>query len=170
MIIRDLIDSDLPALLAIHNDAVLNTTSIWDEAPVDLENRRRWLQGRRQAGFAALACEQDGELLGYASFGDFRAWSGYRHCVEHSVYVAPDRRRRGAARLLLGELTKRAQAIGKHAMVGGVEGGNAASLSLHISMGFTVCGSLPQVGAKFGRWLDLVFVHRLLGNDSLPPI
>jgi len=101
-----------------------------------------------------LGCEQAGVLLGFGTFGDFRPRSGYRFTVEHSVYISPEYQRRGAARLLLEALIARARALGKHAMIGGIEAGNAPSLALHAAMGFEVCGRLPQIGAKFGRWLE----------------
>jgi L-amino acid N-acyltransferase len=169
MVIRDLTDQDLTALLAIHNDAILTTTAIWDETPVDLGSRREWLHDRRRAGYPVLACEAEGVLLGYATFGEFRARSGYRLSVEHSVYVGREHQRRGVGRQLLRALIDRAQALGLHAMIGGIEAGNAGSISLHASMGFEICGTLPQVGIKFGRWLDLVFMQRLLDQAPAPP-
>ena len=119
MIIRDARDVDLPEILAIRNEAVLTTTAIWDETPVDLANRQAWFAARRSAGFPVLVCEQEGALIGYASFGDFRAWSGYRHTVEHSVYVAREHRRQGAARLLL-EALARARRGARQACHGGL--------------------------------------------------
>lgn len=169
MTIRDVQEADLPAILAIHNDAVTGTTAIWDETAVDLGNRQAWLAARRAAGYPILACEVAGTLAGYASFGDFRPWSGYRHTIEHSVYVATGYRRRGAAVLLLEALIDRAASLGKHAMIGGIEAGNEASIALHMRLGFKVVGHLPQVGAKFGQWLDLVFVERLLDTAATPP-
>jgi L-amino acid N-acyltransferase YncA/N-acetylglutamate synthase-like GNAT family acetyltransferase len=169
MNIREAGEADLPAILAIHNDAVLNTSAIWDDTPVDLANREAWFAARQAAGYPVLACEENGVLLGYASFGDFRQWSGYRLTVEHSVYVAKEHRRRGAARLLLEALIDRARTLGKHVMVGGIEAGNAASIALHARLGFEVTGNLRQVGVKFGRWLDLVMMQRLLDEASEPP-
>ena len=168
MIIRDARDFDLPAILAIHNDAILTTTAIWDETPADLANRQAWFSARRSAGFPVLVCEQNGALLGYASFGDFRAWSGYRHTVEHSVYVAREHRRQGAGRLLLEALALRAGALGKHVMVGCIEAANAPSIALHAQLGFTIAGRLDEVGAKFGRWLDLVLMLRRLDGAPAP--
>jgi L-amino acid N-acyltransferase YncA len=168
MIIRDARDADLPAILAIHNDAILTMTAIWDETPVDLANHQAWFAARQSAGFPVLVCENDAALLGYASFGDFRAWSGYRHTVEHSVYVAREHRRRGAARLLLEALASRAGALGKHVMVGCIEAENAPSIALHAQLGFTLAGRLDEVGAKFGRWLDLVLMQRWLDRAQTP--
>ncbi|MFD1952230.1 GNAT family N-acetyltransferase [Sphingomonas arantia] len=169
MIIRDVTDMDLSAILAIHNAAVAETTAIWDDAAVDFRDRQAWLAARRTAGYPVLACEVDGVLAGYASFGDFRPRSGYRHTVEHSVYVEPGHRRRGIARLLLEALIKRAEGMGKHAMIGGIEARNTASIALHAGLGFVEVGRLPQVGAKFGQWLDLIFMQRMLDDRVIPP-
>jgi L-amino acid N-acyltransferase YncA len=168
MIIRDAIEADLPAILTIHNDAVSNTTAIWDEAPVDLANREGWLNARRAAGYPVLVCTEAAELLGYASFGDFRPWSGYRRTVEHSVYVAEAHRRRGVARQLLEALIPRALVLGKHVMIAGIEAGNAPSISLHEQLGFEVTGQLCEVGAKFGRWLDLLLMQKRLDSAAEP--
>lgn len=170
MVIRDVRDSDLPAILAIHNEAIVATSAIWDETPVDLADRRAWLNARRAAGYPVIACEIDGVLAGFASFGEFRARSGYRYVVEHSVYVATDYRRRGVARALLGALIAHAETLRLHAMVGGIEADNTASIALHTSLGFETVGRLPQVGAKFGRWLDLLFMQRLIDQRATPPV
>ncbi|RVI24277.1 GNAT family N-acetyltransferase, partial [Sinorhizobium meliloti] len=91
MEIRDAAETDLPAICAIYNDAVANTTAIWNETLVDVANRKTWLKARNAAGFPVLAAlSLDGEVVGYASFGEWRAFDGYRHTVEHSVYVRAD--------------------------------------------------------------------------------
>ena len=92
---------DLPAILAIFNDAIVNTTAIWVDEVVDLENRRAWVAAREAAGYPVLIAEVDGQVAGYASFGDFRAFPGYRRTVEHSIYVDARFRRRGIADALL---------------------------------------------------------------------
>lgn len=166
--IRDADEVDLAAILAIYNDAVLTTTAIWNEAVVDLANRRAWLHERRQQGYPVLVAADETRVLGYASFADFRAWQGYRYTVEHSVYVSRDDRRSGVGAALLASLIERARALGKHVMIGGIEAGNEASLKLHARQGFRVVGRLEQVGTKFGRWLDLVFVQRTLAGGPPP--
>jgi L-amino acid N-acyltransferase len=162
MIIRDAEEADLEAIRAIYNAAVADTTAIWNEVLVDLDDRRRWWTARRAAGFPVLVAEIGGRVAGYGSFGDFRAFDGYRHTIEHSVYVGTDFRRRGAARALMIALEERARGLGKHAMVAGIEAGNTASIALHRDLGFTEAGVLPQVGRKFDRWLDLAFLVKLL--------
>jgi phosphinothricin acetyltransferase len=162
MIIRDAADGDLEAVRAIYNAAVADTTAIWNETLVDLDDRRRWAAARRALGYPVLIAEIEGEVAGYGSFGDFRAFDGYRHTCEHSVYVDGRFRRRGAARALVVELERRAVALGKHAMIAGIEAGNESSIALHAGLGFVEVGRLPQVGRKFDRWLDLVFMEKIL--------
>lgn len=164
MLIRDAHDDDLPAILAIHNDAVLNTTAIWNSTAVDLEDRHAWLAGRRQAGYPVLVAEQAGEVAGYASFGDWRAWEGYRFTVENSVYIRADKRGHGIGSALLAPLVEAAARLGKHVMVAGIEAGNDASIRLHRRHGFVQVAHFREVGEKFGRWLDLVFLQRTLAR------
>ncbi len=159
IVIRDAGDADLPAILAIYNDAVVNTTAIWNDTIVDLANRRAWIEGRRRLDYPVLVAVEEGDAIGYASFGDFRAFDGYRFTVENSVYVADRARRRGVASLLLVPLIERARSMGKHVMVAGVAGDNAVSIRLHARHGFLECARMPEVGFKFGHWLDLVFMQ-----------
>jgi phosphinothricin acetyltransferase len=168
MLIREAEETDLSGILAIYNDAVLTTTAIWNEAVVDLSNRHAWLNERRQQCYPVLVAIENNEVLGYASFGDFRAWQGYRYTVEHSVYVKPGHRRSGMGTALLASLIERARLLKKHVMIGGIEGSNEASLKLHARLGFRIVGRLEQVGTKFGRWLDLVFVQHTLTGDQAP--
>jgi phosphinothricin acetyltransferase len=161
--IRDATEADLPAILAITNEAIANTTAVWSIALATLATRRAWFEERRGRGFPVLVATEGDGVIGFASFGDFRPWDGYLHTVEHSIYVAPAAHGRGAGRALLTALIDRAEALGKHVMVGGIEAGNAASLALHRRAGFEETGRLREVGRKFDRWLDLVFVQKLLG-------
>lgn len=168
MIVREASEADLPAILDIYNDAVLNTTAIWNETQVDLANRTAWFNERRSKGFPVLVGVDDaGRVTGYASFGDWRAFDGYRHTVEHSVYVHKAARGGGIGKALMLSLIDRAREVGKHAMVAGIESGNAASIRLHEKLGFQVVGHLPEVGTKFGKWLDLTFMQIVL--DEKPP-
>jgi phosphinothricin acetyltransferase len=170
MQIRDAEDRDLEGITAIYNDAVEHTAAIWNEAIVDVENRRVWLADRRKAGYPVLvAVSDDDRVLGYASFGDWRAWDGYRHTVEHSVYVRADQRGAGIGKALMEALIRRAVGIGKHVMVAGIEAENTGSIRLHEKLGFEHAGVLRQVGTKFGRWLDLAFLQLTL-DDSADPV
>ncbi len=161
-IIRPAAEADLPAIREIYNDAVVNSVAIWNDAVVDLANRRQWFGARVAQGFPVLVAAAEGTAIGYASFGDFRAFDGYRFTIEHSVYVASEARRRGAASALIAALVERARELGKHVMIGGIAGENEASIRLHRKLGFVESARMPEVGFKFGRWLDLVFMQRKL--------
>lgn len=169
--LRDAIASDTAdaaGIVLIYNDAVAHGTAIWNERLVDAADRQAWISARQAAGWPVLvAVDPQGLVLGYGSFADFRAFDGYRHTVEHSVYVRADCRGAGLGAALLLALVERAKAAGKHAMVAAIEAGNQASLRLHARCGFEPAGTLRQVGTKFGRWLDLAFMQRLL--DDRPP-
>ena len=154
-LIRDATEADLPAILEIYNDAVANTTAIWNETLVDLANRRDWFAARQARGFPVLVADEDGVVKGYASYGDWRAFDGYRHTVEHSVYVQKDQRGGGIGRLMMQALIARATQARLHVMIAGIESENTASIRLHESLGFTTVGRFSEVGQKFGRWLDL---------------
>jgi L-amino acid N-acyltransferase len=141
---------------------VLHTTAIWNDLVVDAENRRAWIAARRGLGYPVLVADVDGSVAGYATFGDFRAFDGYRFTVEHSIYVDQAFRRRGIARQLLTAIEGRARDLGKHVLIGGIAGDNAASLALHAEAGFVEVARMPEVGRKFDRWLDLVFMQKIL--------
>ncbi|MFD4291756.1 GNAT family N-acetyltransferase [Rhodococcus sp. NPDC058505] len=162
MEIRDASAADLPGILEIHNEAVRNTTAIWDEETVDVADRRAWLEDRRANGFPVIVAVSGGRVAGYASYGVWRAKSGYRHTVENSVYVHPDHHRRGVASALMTELVSRARAGQVHVMVASIEAGNTVSIALHERFGFTVVGVMPEVGIKFGRWLDMTYLQLIL--------
>ena len=171
MQIRDAEDRDLEGITTIYNDAVEQTTAIWNETTIDVENRRAWLADRRKSGYPVLvAVSDDDKVLGYASFGDWRAWDGYRHTVEHSVYVRSDQRGAGIGKALMEALIWRARDIGKHVMVAGIEARNTGSIRLHEKLGFEQAGLLRQVGTKFGRWLDLAFLQLTLDNRAEPDL
>ncbi|CAG8869431.1 L-methionine sulfoximine/L-methionine sulfone acetyltransferase [Pseudomonas fluorescens] len=167
--IRDALPQDLPGILDIYNDAVLNTTAIWNEQPVDLANRQAWFEARQQQGYPILVAVDDSSgVLGYASFGDWRPFEGFRYSVEHSVYIRGDQRGKGLGPLLMAALIERAKSCGKHVMVAAIESGNAASIRLHERHGFVLTGRMPQVGIKFGQWLDLTFMQLVLDPGAKP--
>lgn len=165
-LIRDAREEDMAAVMEIYNDAVANTTAIWNDALVDLENRREWFRARRERAFPVLVAELDGKVVGYASYGDWRAFDGYRHTAEHSIYVHKDVRGKGVGRMLLGALIDRAKAAGIHVMIAGIESENDASIHLHEGFGFRSVGRFKEVGTKFGRWLDLTCMELCLNRPS----
>lgn len=163
MQIRDAHDRDLEAIRAIFNDAVLNTTAIWMDEPVDLANRQAWLNLRRQQNYPVLvAVDANEQVLGYAAYGDWRPFPGFCHTVENSLYVRADQRGKCIGPQLLAALIERAKAAKLHVMVAAIERENSASIRLHQRAGFVITGQMPQVGRKFGRWLDLTFMQLIL--------
>ncbi len=162
MNIDDAGEGDLQGILAIYNDAIANSTAVFSDRPTTLEERRPWLRARRDRGFPVLVAREGESVLAFASYGEFRAWPGYRLTVEHSVYVTSARRREGIGRRLLEELIERARAGGLHVMVAGIDADNEPSLAMHASLGFVQVGHLTQVARKFDRWLDLVFMQLTL--------
>lgn len=167
--IRDAVPADLAAIRDIYNDAVLNTTAIWNEQPVDLDNRQAWFSARQAQAYPVLVAVEDDQVTGYASYGDWRPFEGFRYSVEHSVYVRNDQRGKGLGPRLMQALIERAREGGKHVMVAAIESGNAASIRLHERLGFITTGQMPQVGIKFGRWLDLTFMQLTLNPGAEPP-
>lgn len=163
MDVRDAVEDDLPGLVAIYNDVIATSTAVYSSTPVTLEDRRQWWLARIAAGYPVLIGADGSGVIGFATFGDFRAWPGYRFTVEHSVHVRADRRGGGVGTGLLEALFPRAAALGKHMMIAGVDAANTASIRFHERLGFEQAGCLREVGHKFGRWLDLVFLQRRIG-------
>ncbi|MRH92081.1 GNAT family N-acetyltransferase [Nocardia sp. SYP-A9097] len=159
MLVRDARESDLPEILAIHNNAIAETTAIWDTEPADLAERQAWFETRIAGGHPVLVAEIDGAVAGYASYGQFRPKSGYRFSVENSVYVADRFQRRGVAKTLMTELLERARKGDVHAMIAAIETSNTVSIAMHENFGFKTVGQLPEVGHKFGRWMDLTLMQ-----------
>src|ERR1700753_2695949 len=141
MRIRDATEADLPAILAIYNDVVVNTTAIYDERPSTLDERQTWFDGRRQAGYPVLVAEEEGEVAGFSSFGDWRSRWGYRYTVEHSVHVRQACRGRGYGRVLIEALFPLAVTMGKHMMIAHIDSAAVASLRLHEKLGFVPIGT-----------------------------
>lgn len=168
MSIRFASKEDCAAIAEIYNHAVLHTAAIWNDQTVDAENRISRYEARQLMGYPVLVSEENGVVTGYASFGDWRNFDGFRHTVEHSVYVHPEHQGKGLGRALLSRLIDEARACGKHVMVAGIESQNQASLHLHSLLGFKTTAQMPQVGTKFGRWLDLTFMQLQLDDRREP--
>ena len=156
--------TDAAGNLAIENDAIASTTSISTDEPRTLDDQRAWLDAKRAGGLPVLVAADGDAVAGWSSFGAFRPYPGYRFTVEHSVYVARTHRRRGLALRLMRELIGDARARGLHAMVGAVDATNDASIRLHEELGFREVARMPEVGTKFGCWLDLVLLQLLLAE------
>jgi phosphinothricin acetyltransferase len=152
----------VPGILAIYNDVIATSTAVYREDSATLDDRTEWYQARHAQGYPILVAAADSGIVGFASYGDFRSWPGYRFTVEHTVHIRADQRGQGVGTRLMQALIERAVAQGKHVMVGGVDADNEPSLRFHERLGFTRAARLHDVGFKFGRWLDLVFVQRIL--------
>ncbi len=159
---------DAAGIALIYNDAVANTTAIWNDVQVDVANRAAWIAERQAQGFPVLVAVESDAVLGYASYGPWRPHDGYRRTVEHSVYVSTQARGQGLGITLMEALIAAAKAQGLHVMVAGIDASNAVSIRLHERLGFAQTGLLPQVGMKFGRWLDLAFLQLQLDQAPTP--
>jgi phosphinothricin acetyltransferase len=165
MRVRDATSADADVINALYNATAVTTTVAWTEEYESPATRRAWLEGQLQAGNPVLVAEVEGEVVGFASYADFRdsaKWAGYRFTVEHTIHVHADHQGRRIGRALLEALVARATDAGKHVMIGAVDSENAGSIRFHERHGFTEVARLPETGFKFGRWLDLVLVQRIL--------
>lgn len=157
-------EADVPAMLEITNASILQDTALWVSTPFTLNQRLDWFRERRAGGFPVLVAEQAGKIVGFATYGPFRSYEGYARTVENSLYVDPSAQKQGIGRALLEALIAEAAAHRMHVMVAAITAGNAASIRLHEHCGFQTAGILPEVGAKFGNWLDLLLMYRVLGT------
>ena len=162
LVIREALEQDVPGILAIYNDVIAASTAVYREDPASLDDRLQWFNARREQAYPILVAAGDSGILGFASYGDFRSWPGYRFSVEHTVHIRADERGRGVGTTLMQALIRRAVEQDKHVMIGGVDADNEPSLRFHERLGFIRAARLRQVGFKFDRWLDLVFVQRIL--------
>lgn len=158
-----------PEILAIFNDAILNTTSLWEYKARTLETMKTWFATKAAGNFPIIGLvDDDNQLLGFASYGTFRAWAAYKYSVEHSVYVRADQRGKGLGKILLHELIKKAKEQEFHTLIGAIDIDNKGSIALHEKMGFEYAGTIKQAGYKFGRWLDFVFYQLVLETPKKP--
>jgi len=166
--IRDAYEDDLPRILAIYNEVILNTTAVYSEKPHTLQMRKDWYHERVNNNFPVFVAEMDGQIAGFCSFGHFRVWPCYRYTVELSVYVDVSFRGKGISKMMLKALIDRACETNIHAIIAGISGDNEISYNLHRSFGFVEVANFKEVGYKFGRYLDLKFLELLLDNSPRP--
>ena len=154
--------AQLPEIRDIYNEVIRNSTAVFSDVEVTLENREAWFEAKCAAAFPVLAAADASGVVGFGTFGEFRTWPGYRYSVEHSVHVRADRRGGGVGRALVLALLEEAARMQKHVMIAGIDAQNVTSIALHEKLGFQVTGELKEVAFKFGRWLDLKFMQRLI--------
>ncbi len=157
---------DLPGILAIYNEVIRNSTAVYAEAELTPADGAAWFEAKTARGYPFIVARDQSGILGFGAFGEFRAWPCYRYSVEHSVHVRADRRGRGVGRALVRDLIAKARDMGKHVMIAGIDADNAASIALHESLGFVAVGHFREVGFKFGRWLDLKFMQRVIAGAA----
>jgi phosphinothricin acetyltransferase len=157
------------AILEILNEAIVNSTALYDYVPRPPQAMATWFATKRANGFPVVgALDTAGNLAGFASWGTFRAFPAYKYTVEHSVYVHHEHRGRGLGKLLILELIRRAREADVHVMVGCIDAANTASIALHQRLGFVHSGTFREVGFKFGRWLDAAFYQLNLETPAQP--
>lgn len=163
MTIRPATHADLPGILEIYNDAVLHTTATYDYEPRTLEHRTQWFEERQRDKYPIfVAIDDAGRVVGWSALNPYHARMGYRFTSENSVYVAADARGKGNGKLLLAPLIEGAKARGLHAIIAVIDATNEASIRLHVAFGFEKVGYFREVGFKFERWLDVVYMEKLV--------
>ncbi len=162
MEITDAVESDIAAITVIYNEVIRTSTAVFNDAPVSVEDRIAWWKARGAQGYPVLVARDEKGIAGFATFGDFRPWPGYRFTVEGTIHIDSSARRKGVGAALLQVLIARARQAGKHVMVAGVDSANVASLGFLERSGFERVGHLREVGNKFGKFLDLIFLQYML--------
>lgn len=163
---------DAEAIRSIYNVEVTTATVTFDMVPRTLTEQREWVLAHSGAHPAVVAVDDDGTVVGFGSLSPYRDRPAYRTTVEDSVYVSRDHQGRGVGKALLSALVDGATASGYHAVIGRIVGGHTASIGLHERLGFEIIGTEREVGRKFGRWLDVVLMERLLmevGREGFEP-
>ncbi len=162
MMLRPATEADIPGILGFWNPLIRETTITFSSEEKTPAGLARMIAQRRAAGREFLIAEDAGAVLGLASYDQFRGGDGYAHCMEHSVILSPIARGRGLGRALMEAIEDHARTGGAHSMIAAVSAENEAGISFHRAIGYAQVGLLPQAGRKFGRWLDLVLLQKML--------
>jgi L-amino acid N-acyltransferase len=160
--VRPATPADVATIAAIYNQSVLDSTASWDYEPWTPAQHADWYAYKVERGFPLFVAVEGDQVVGYASYGEFHHKIGYDHTRELSVYLAEAARGRGIGAQLVQELIDHARRAGVHALVAGLSGDNEASMRLHRKLGFVEVARMPEVGRKFDRWLDLVYLQIIL--------
>ncbi len=156
-------------ILEIFNDAILNSTALYDYKPWTMNTMRLWFETKRQHNFPVIGLLNDsGTLMGFASYGQFRIRPAYKYTIENSLYVHRNFRGQGLGKILLTQLIENAKAQQYHCIVGVIDAENAVSIGLHEKFGFKNVGTFKEVGYKFGKWLDATFMQLNLPTPENP--
>jgi L-amino acid N-acyltransferase YncA len=163
---------DVPAITEIQNELHDTTAIAWTDERHTVEGRTAWFHQKAVHGHPILVADDGGAVVGFATYGDFRdttRWPGYRVTCELTIFVTESRWGGGVGRLLIEALCDAATADGKHVIVAAVDGENHASIRFHEKLGFVEVARMPEIGTRFGRWLDLVILQRRLTDGPPPP-
>jgi phosphinothricin acetyltransferase len=160
--IRTATEEDIPTLLEIYNDIIVNTTAVWHEERHTLAMRQEWFAQKKEQRLPVFVAVENDTVIGFSTIGPFRPWVGYRFTVENSIYVETNSRGKGVANLLMPPLIEASTQLGLHAIVAGIEAGNDASIALHKKFGFVEVAHFKEVGFKFNRWMDLKFLELIV--------
>jgi phosphinothricin acetyltransferase len=165
--IRPATEADLPTITKIYQHAVLHGTATFEIVPPDLAEMTRRFRTLTDGGFPYFAGVLDGRVGGYAYAGPYRARPAYRFTVENSIYLDPAIHRRGVGLVLLRQLIEECETRGYRQMIAVIgDSANAGSIGVHTACGFQMIGTHPNVGLKFGRWLDTVMMQLPLGEGA----
>jgi len=166
--LREATLEDLMNILDIYNDAILNTTAVYSYKPETFESRQIWYEQKIAEGYPILVCEHDDKVVGFATFGPFRAWPAYKYSIEHSIYVDKEYRKKGIATSLMTELIAIAKKREYMTLIAGIDAANDKSIAMHKNFGFVHAGTIKKAGFKFNRWLDLAFYQLELNGPTKP--
>jgi len=167
--IREAINNnDLMKILEIYNDAILNTTSVYDYNAHTIDDRKQWYEKKKQEGYPILVFEQNTKVIGFATFGPFRAWPAYKYSVEHSIYVHERYRKKGIGTALAKEIIRITNEREFATLVAGIDESNIKSVKMHEKLGFKHSGTINKAGYKFGKWLNLAFYQLDLKGPKNP--
>lgn len=166
--IRSAVENDLYGILEIYNDAILNTNAVYTYRIKTLQERKSWFNKKKEDNFPVLVFEENNKVIGFATFGPFRAWPAYKYTIEHSVYVHKEHRNYGVGTALVKQIIKKANEREFATLVAGIDASNEKSIRMHEKLGFQCCGIIKRAGFKFGQWLDLAFYQLNLNGPENP--
>lgn len=166
--IREAREDDLMDILEIYNEAILNTTSVYDYKAHSIYGRKQWYEKKKQGGYPVLVFEENNKVIGFGTFGPFRAWPAYKYTIEHSVYVHSRHRNKGIGTALVKEIVRIANEREFATLVAGIDESNEKSIKMHQKLGFKYSGTINKAGFKFGRWLNLAFYQLELKGPKSP--
>ncbi|MBM7633156.1 GNAT family N-acetyltransferase [Geomicrobium sediminis] len=165
--IRKARKDDLQKILAIYNDAILQTTAVYNYQPETILEREKWYNQKLESGYPIFVCERSGEIAGFATYGAFRDWPAYQYTIEHSIYTDVNHRQKGVATNLLQAIIEYATNENYKTIIAGIDATNKGSIRLHQKFNFTHTGTMKNVGYKFERWLDLAFYQYMIDQSQV---